>query len=60
MFLINNTNKLVQLRKGGTTGKNEEVKECNFVNVNNLSNRKQSSLLVSDNLKQQILVPINH
>ena len=31
VFLINNINKLIWLRKGSTTGKIEEVKECNFV-----------------------------
>ena len=32
MFLINDTNKCIWLRKGGTIAKIEEVKECNFVN----------------------------
>ena len=37
VFFINNTNKLIQLRKGSTIGKIEEVKECNFVNVDDLN-----------------------
>ena len=35
VFLISNTNKVIWLRKGSTTGK--EVKECNFVNINDLN-----------------------
>ena len=63
VFLINNTNKLIQLRKGSTTSKIEEVKECNFVNVNDLNQwEQQTSLKVSylDDLKQKTIVPINH
>ena len=37
VFLITKPNKLIQLRKGSTTGKIEEVKECNFVNVYDLN-----------------------
>ena len=63
VFLINNTNKLIWLRKGSTIGKIEEVKECNCVNVNDLNQwKQQTSLKVSsfDDLKQKIIVPINH
>ena len=64
MFIINNTNnKLTQLRKGCTIGKIEEVKECNFVNVNYLNQlEQQTSLKVSplDDLKWMIIVCINH
>ena len=63
MFLINNTNKLIQLRKGSNIGKIEGVKECNFVNVNDLNEQvQQMSLRVSsfDDLEQKIIVPINH
>ena len=35
VFLISRTNELIWLRKGSTIGKIEEVKECNFVNINN-------------------------
>ena len=41
----------------------EEVKECNFVNVNDLNQwEQQTSLKVGslDDLKQKIIVPINH
>ena len=41
----------------------EKVKECNFVNVNDLNQREQqTSLKVSsfDDLKQKVTVPINH
>ena len=37
VFLIDNTNKLIWLRKGSTIGKIEKVKECNFVNVKDLN-----------------------
>ena len=63
MFLINITNELIQLRKGSITGKIEEVKECNFVNVNHLTQWEQpTSLKVSsfDDLKQKIILPTNH
>ena len=63
VFLIHNTNYCNWLRKGSTIGKIEEVKECNFVNVNDLNQQeKQTSLKVSslDDLKQKIIVPINH
>ena len=65
MFLINNTNKHIWLRKGSTIGKIEEVKECNFVNVNDLepmgtTNFPQGKLGSFDDLKQKIIVPINH
>ena len=63
MFLINNTNKHIQPRKGSTTCKIKEVKECNFVNVSNFNQWKQQmSLKVSylDDLKQKIIVPVNH
>ena len=63
MFLINSTNNLIQLRKGSTIGKVEEVKECYFVNVNDLNQwEQQTSLKVSsfDDLKQKIIVPVNH
>ena len=62
MFLIN-SNKLIWLRKGSTIRKIEEVKECNFVNVNDLNQwEQQTSLKVSsfDDLKQKIIAPINH
>ena len=63
VILINNTNKFIWPRKGSTIGKIEEVKECNFVNVNDLTQQEQqTSLKVSsfDDLKQKIIVPINH
>ena len=63
MFLINNTYKLIWLRKGSTIGNIEEVNECNFVNVNDLKQwQKQTSHRVSsfDDLKQKIILPINH
>ena len=44
-------------------GKTEEVKECNFLNINDLNQwEQQTSLKVStfDDLKQKIIVPINH
>ena len=62
VFLINNTSKLIWLRKGSTIGKTEEVKECNFVSVNDLNQQEQqTSLSVSsfDELKQKIIV-LNH
>ena len=63
VFLITNTNKLIWLRKGSTIGKIKEGKECNLVNVNDLKQwEQQTSLKVSsfDDLKQKIIVPINH
>ena len=45
VFLINDTNKLSRLREGSTIGKTE-VKECNFVNVNDLNQQEQTSLNV--------------
>ena len=63
VFLINNTNKLIQLRKRSTFGKIKKVKECNFVNVNDLNQwEQQTSLKVSsfDDLKQKIILPISH
>ena len=63
MFLSNNTNKHIQLRKGSTIGKNETVKECNFVNIEDLTQlEQQTSLKVNslDDLKQKIIVPIDH
>ena len=63
VFLINNNNTLIWQRKGSTIGKIEEVKECNFVNCNNLNQwEQQTSLKVSslDDLKQNIILPINH
>ena len=62
MFLTNNTNKHIWLRKGRTIGKIAEVKECNFVNVNDLNQQKQqTSLKVSslDDLTENNL-PIYH
>ena len=41
VFLMNNTNKRIQLREGRTIEKIEEVKECNFVNVNDLNQWEQ-------------------
>ena len=63
VFLINNTNKLIWLQKGSTIGKIEEVKESNFVNVNDLYQLEQQTCLkISslDDLKQKIPVPITH
>ena len=63
MFLIKNTNIFIPLRKGSITDKIEEVKECNFVNVNDLNQlEQQTSLKVSslDDLTQKIILPINH
>ena len=38
------------------------MKECNFVNVNDLNQHKQTSLMISvfDDLRKKIIVPINH
>ena len=63
LFLINTTNKLIWLRKGSAISKIEGVKECNCVNVNNLNKwEQQTSLKVisPDDLKEKIIVPINH
>ena len=62
VFLINNTNKLIWLRKGSTIGKTE-VKECNFVNINNLNQQVQQNFLKVRSfydLKQKIIALINH
>ena len=45
MFFISSTNKHILMRKGGTSGKMEEVKECNIVNVNDLNQWKQQTSL---------------
>ena len=59
VLLINNTNKLIWLRKGSAIGKIEGVKECNFVNVKDLNQlEQQTSLKVCslDYLIQEITV----
>ena len=63
MFLINNTNKLVRLRKESTIGKTETVKKCNFVNVKDLKPTGTTNFLKVRSpvdLKQTIIVPIDH
>ena len=62
VFLIDNTNKHILLRKESTIGKIEKVKECNFVNVEKLNQMGQQTLPKAsslDNLKSKI-VPICH
>ena len=34
-FIINNTNKTINLKQGSNTGKVEPVRECDFVNISN-------------------------
>ena len=63
VFLINNTNKHIWPRKGSTIGIIEEVKECNFVSVDDLNQWEQQTFpKVSslDDLKQKTILPINH
>ena len=60
MFLINNINKLTRGRKGSTIGKIEMVKECNFTNVKDLNSHTSLKVCYLNNLKQKIIVPINH
>ena len=45
VFLINNTNDFIWLRKGSIFGKIEEVNECTFVNVNDLNQQVQHTSL---------------
>ena len=62
-FLINNTNKLIQLRRGSTIGKTEEVNECSSVNIKDLNQLEQhTSLKVSSlyELKHKIILLNNH
>ena len=63
VFLFNNTNKLIRLRKGSTIGKIETVKECISVNVKGLNQMEQQMPLKLSSLydlKQKTIVPSDH
>ena len=63
VFIINNPDECIWVRKGSTICNIEKVKECNFVNIKVLNQQEQqTSLKVSfiDDMKQKIIISINH